>query len=134
VEIHRIADVHPIADLFPMLSDEDIATLARDIRARGLLVPILLDDLGRILDGRNRLAACTIAGIPPRYAHHSGADPVGDALALNLNRRHLSKGQIAMIVAANGAFRSGTFNGSQRRYARLVGVAESEDSAAQFAA
>ncbi|WP_052442667.1 ParB/RepB/Spo0J family partition protein [Streptacidiphilus neutrinimicus] len=132
MDIHRIADVHPIADIFPILSEDDLAALAKDIRERGLLIPITLDGLGRILDGRNRLAACAIAGIQPRYEQHQGADPIGDALARNLNRRHLSKGQIAMNLAANGAFRSRTPSGTQRRYARLVGVAESELSKARL--
>ncbi len=50
-------DVHPVAELFPMLGADDLAELAADIAERGLLHPIVLDADGRLLDGRNRLAA-----------------------------------------------------------------------------
>lgn len=54
---------------------------------------------GRILDGRNRFAACELAGIVPNYEAYEGDDPAGYVLATNINRRHLSKGQKAMIAA-----------------------------------
>ena len=59
--------VHPVAALFPMLADDEIEELAADIKARGLLQPIVLDAEGRVLDGRNRLAACEIAGVEPTF-------------------------------------------------------------------
>jgi hypothetical protein len=124
-------DVHPIADIFPMLSNAELAQLAQDIRDRGQLVPILVDIEGRILDGRNRFAACTLAGVRPRFVQHHGSDPIGDSLALNVNRRHMGKGQIAMSVAANGFFRSAPF-GSQRAYARLIGISEADLSKARL--
>ncbi|CAJ0848966.1 hypothetical protein AMST5_00055 [freshwater sediment metagenome] len=59
----------------------------------------MLDKDGRILDGRNRYAACTLAGIEPRFVTFDGADPDGYALEINVNRRHMSKGARAMAVA-----------------------------------
>jgi ParB-like chromosome segregation protein Spo0J len=53
---------HPAADLFPFMSDDELAELAVDIRAHGLLEPIVLLD-GLVLDGRNRLRACEAAGV-----------------------------------------------------------------------
>lgn len=90
---------HPVADLFPMLAADELAELAADIKARGLAQPIVLDAEGRILDGRNRLAACEMAGVTPDFETYDGDDPDGYALAVNINRRHLTKGQQAMVAA-----------------------------------
>jgi ParB-like chromosome segregation protein Spo0J len=58
--------VHPYADAFPMMSDDKLDALADDIKVNGLLHPIIRDKDGRLVDGRNRLAACKRAGIEPR--------------------------------------------------------------------
>lgn len=92
-------DVHPVADVFPMLPADELAELAADLAERGLLQPIVVDDQDRILDGRNRLAACEIAGIEPEFEVYKGDDPAGYALATNVHRRMLSKGQRAMLIA-----------------------------------
>lgn len=95
-------EVHPVADLFPMLADDELAELAADIKARGQLQPIVLDADGRIIDGRNRLAACELAGVEPEFSTYDGDDPGGYALAVNIARRHLTKGQQAMVAAKAG--------------------------------
>ncbi len=92
-------DHHPVAALFPMLADDELADLAADIAERGLLQPIVLDAEGRILDGRNRYAACEMASVEPRFETYDGDDPDGYALAVNIARRHLTKGKQAMIAA-----------------------------------
>lgn len=92
-------DVHPAAELFPLFSQEELTDLAADIKVNGLLHPIVRDDQGRILDGRNRLAACEIAGIAPRFETYEDDDPVSFVLSANLARRHLTKGQRAMVAA-----------------------------------
>ena len=91
--------VHPTADLFPMLPDDELADLASDIKERGQLQPIVLDNEGRILDGRNRHAACKLAGVEPQFETYSGDDPDGYALAVNISRRHLTTGARAVITA-----------------------------------
>lgn len=92
-------DHHPVADLFPMLADDELAELADDIKQRGLLQPIVLDADGRVLDGRNRLAACERAGVEPEFTKYDGDDPDGYALSVNIQRRNLTKGQAAMVAA-----------------------------------
>lgn len=87
---------HPYSELFPLLSDERAAELAVDIKARGLLEPITLYE-GMILDGRNRYRACVAAEAEPRAVQYEGDDPVGWVLAKNLNRRHLTDDQRAMV-------------------------------------
>lgn len=95
----KTREVHPVADLFPMLPDDELRELAEDIKANGLLESIKLDAEGRVLDGRNRLAACELAGVEPRFEDYAGEDPAQYALSVNLARRHLNKGQRAMIAA-----------------------------------
>jgi ParB-like nuclease domain len=65
--------VHPAADLFPMMSSEELRALGEDIRAHGLRHPIVVtlnsallsnepSDYS-LLDGRNRLDAMELVGI-----------------------------------------------------------------------
>jgi hypothetical protein len=55
---------HPACLAFPLLPDAELRELADDIKLRGLLHPVVLYQ-GQVLDGRNRLAACEIAGVAP---------------------------------------------------------------------
>lgn len=93
---------HPAAELFPLLDDGDLADLASDIRERGLIEPVWLYDdpeHGRVvLDGRNRLRACEMAGVEPTTRLYTGDDPIGFSVAQNLQRRHLSAGQKAAVA------------------------------------
>jgi hypothetical protein len=50
-------------------------------------------------DGRNRLAACKLAGIEPSFEKLDGQDPVAYIFSANIGRRNLTKGQRAMLVA-----------------------------------
>ena len=95
-------EVHPVAALFPMLGDEEMDELAADIGANGLLQPVICDSEGRLVDGRNRLAACEKAGVKPRFAQLPARfqdDAAGFILSQNIARRHLTAGQRAMLVA-----------------------------------
>jgi ParB-like chromosome segregation protein Spo0J len=57
--------VHPAADIFPMMSDDELQELAADIAENGLQVAIILDHTQKVLiDGRNRLEACK----PPMWS------------------------------------------------------------------
>ena len=85
-------DVHPVADLFPMLSTSELNEMAESIRAEGLLNPCVRQG-DVLLDGRNRLAACKLAGVEPRFVEYEGESPVAFILGINLARRHLDKGQ-----------------------------------------
>ncbi|MFC9327928.1 ParB N-terminal domain-containing protein [Kitasatospora sp. NPDC057015] len=82
-----------------MLDDEELLALAEDIKAHGQYQPIMLDVQGRLLDGRNRLKACEIAGVEPEFATYDGPDPANFALQINIRRRSLTKGQVAMVTA-----------------------------------
>lgn len=87
---------HPYADAWPMLGADDLAELAEDIALNGLRDAIVVYD-GKILDGRNRHAACQQLGIEAERVEFEGDDD--DALAfvqsVNNARRHQSKGSLA---------------------------------------
>ncbi len=64
---------HPYADEFPMASDEELDELAQSVATVGLIHPLVvigtvagIED-GRLADGRNRRAACEIAGVEPTF-------------------------------------------------------------------
>jgi hypothetical protein len=90
--------VHPAANVFRMMTDDELQELADDIKENGLRNSIVLDSEGRLLDGRNRLKACEIAGVEPRFETYEG-DPDAYVVSLNVTRRHLNAGQRAMGVA-----------------------------------
>jgi hypothetical protein len=94
--------VHPDADIFPMMPDDELAALADDIKANGLIHPIvtgLLDNEEVLIDGRNRLKACEIAGVKPTYKKLNGENQKAFILSVNVSRRHLTSGQRVMAVA-----------------------------------
>jgi hypothetical protein len=89
---------HPACLAFPLLPDAELRDLAADIKLRGLLHPILLYH-GQVLDRRNRLAACELAGVAPRFLEWSGSgSPVEWVISTNLHRRHLSASQRAVVA------------------------------------
>lgn len=90
--------IHPLAAAFPLLPDDELAELAADITANGLIQPIVLDENGTLIDGRNRLAACRLAGIEPVYTVEPG-DPIAFILSVNVRRRNITKGAQAMATA-----------------------------------
>ncbi len=91
-------ETHPSADAFPLMDDEQLRELADDIRERGLDEDIVTFG-GLILDGRNRLQACLLAKVKPRFTAHRGKDPVAYVIAANLRRRHLNESQRALVAA-----------------------------------
>ena len=115
--------VHPVAELFPLLSDEEMQALADDIREHGLLQPLVQDYAGQLIDGRNRLRACELAGVEPRFVTYEGDDPASYALSVNLRRRDMSRGAKSMVSA-----KARRLLGKQtmREAARLVGVSPSD--------
>lgn len=91
--------VHPAALLFPMMQGPELGLLVEDIERHGLREPIVLYQ-GQILDGRNRLRACELAGAEPRFEEWDGVgSPVAFVMSRNLHRRHLNESQRSIIGA-----------------------------------
>ena len=92
--------VHPAAELFPMMDAEALQALADDIREHGQREPVILYH-GAVLDGRNRLRACELAGVEPRFVtveSEEVVDPIAFVLSLNRHRRHLTPAQVAVLI------------------------------------
>lgn len=95
-------EAHPDAAIFPMMSQEELADLAADIKENGQRFPIIIgkhEEREVIVDGRNRFEACEIAGVEPKFEQINGHDPKAFILSTNIMRRHLNMGQRAMALA-----------------------------------
>jgi hypothetical protein len=104
---------HAVCELFPMMSDDELARLAEDIKANGLKEPITVMPDGKGLDGRNRHKACKLASVLPKFKTYEGNDPVGFVVSKNLHRRHLTTIQRASIAAEIANLPRGGDRGNQ---------------------
>lgn len=107
---------HPFADRFPMLGEDELRDLAESIKEAGQLHACVMTPEGLGLDGRNRVAACQIAGVEPTWTV-STAPPAAVIVAANVRHRHLTLAQRAMATAmelvesgkrTNGRFKRGS--------------------------
>lgn len=90
-------EVHPSANLFPMMDEQRLASLEASIREHGLEEPIVLLG-GKILDGRNRMVACQRAGVSPRFVSWEETEPPAEYVwRLNAERRDLEPDQRLQI-------------------------------------
>ena len=106
-------NVHPAADLFPLLPPEELAGMTERIKANGIQVPLAFytDEQGKVwlLDGRNRLDALAASGYdveaflkskPSRLNYRApNDDPEEVVVRLNIFRRHLTQEQRRDLVA-----------------------------------
>lgn len=97
---------HPAAECFRLMNDEELESLVASIATHGLRDPITLgivgvDEQPYVADGRNRLRACRIAKIEPRFETIAFADK--DELIAFVEtrneRRDITKGERAMSIA-----------------------------------
>jgi hypothetical protein len=117
-----ILPIHPAADLFPLMSPEELKVLGEDIKKNGLKIPVTVYG-GRggaplqLLDGRNRLDAMEAVGLTIRrfkseveyYCDDTmvwesasqcvDADPYDYVISANIHRRHLTAEQKRELIA-----------------------------------
>jgi len=121
-----VLPIHPAAELFPLMSPDELKALGEDIRKNALTSPIALWRASpaaqlQLLDGRNRLDAIEIIDKCPAIKDasqieavikqgkaillHESVDPYAYVISANLHRRHLTAEQrqhllIALIARA----------------------------------
>jgi hypothetical protein len=115
-----VLPIHPAAELFPLMSADELRELGEDIKKNGLTSTIILwspDGRGpsSLLDGRNRLDAMELVGIKVtsqleygvrnsawRFLNLSGkdVDPYAYVISANIHRRHLTADDKRRIIAA----------------------------------
>jgi ParB-like chromosome segregation protein Spo0J len=91
---------HPLADAFPMMTDEEFQGLKKDIQENGVRHPVVVFE-GKILDGRNRKQAAQELGLacPERkFDVDRDGDPAAFVASENIHRRHLDR--TALTLAA----------------------------------
>ena len=97
-------EYHPLASLFPEVSEETLEELTGGIRLNGYNPndPIIIYE-DKILDGRARYIACERAITKPMTVRFEEIDfkgsPLQFVISKNLHRRHLTESQRAMIGA-----------------------------------
>jgi hypothetical protein len=110
---------HPATLNFPLMNVAELTALAEDLKAHGQNEDIELLD-GMVLDGRNRVLACEIAGIEPRTrALSDNTNPLDHLISKNLMRRHQTKLERALFAARLVTTR----HGGDRRSERYQGEA-----------
>jgi ParB-like chromosome segregation protein Spo0J len=92
----------PFADLFPPLSQDKERELRADIKARGIICPIIVSEHNEVIDGANRLRIAVelslssirievVQGLTPDQMRALAED-------LNIHRRHLSRAEIQKVI------------------------------------
>jgi hypothetical protein len=100
-------EIHPAANLFPMMTEEEYQGLKADIAEHGQREDIT-EWCGKIIDGRNRLRACEELGIEPLIAELDAEhDPYAYVISHNLHRRHLDVSQRSVIAAKMATLKRG---------------------------
>jgi len=91
---------HKAADLFPLMVGDDFAALRKSIQKKGLQKPIEMLD-GKVIDGRNRYRACRAEKKQAKTVkvNLNGLTPLEYVLVANLERRHLTASERAMVAA-----------------------------------
>lgn len=94
-----VTKVHPLAEIFPLITGEPFERLKADIAENGLREPIVYWRK-MLIDGRNRRRACEELGVEPSTKTlGDDEDPATYILAANIHRRHLSATQRAFVAA-----------------------------------
>jgi ParB-like chromosome segregation protein Spo0J len=123
-------EFHPLANDYPLMSEEELAVLIEDMRQRGFdeRFPIVVHE-GKVLAGRDRWRAAQAAGVPVTYSPlRLGEDPVALVRRDNEQRKHFPPEVLralrqARIEREGAARRDGQ---SLRAIAESEGISETQ--------
>lgn len=110
--------------VMPPLSAEEYQELYEDIKANGVMVPIVVDEDEVIVDGHHRAKIAAELGIPcpeEMIAGKSESEKRNMAFTLNLKRRHLNREQRRALIAES---LKADPQLSNREHARRTGVSD----------
>jgi ParB-like chromosome segregation protein Spo0J len=126
-------EVHPAANIFPMIKGAAFKELVDDIRENGINEPVVFWN-GKLLDGRNRSMACIEIGIDPldhAIDINPETDPVAFVLSANLHRRHLGETERETIAAKIANLEHGDVK-TQKSDPTIVGSKSTAEAAEQL--
>jgi hypothetical protein len=106
--------------LFPNLTADEMEALTADIKERGVMVPVEVDENGEILDGHHRVMIADSLGIEYPTVVRSGwteDQKLVHVVALNAHRRQLTATERSEVVATLRKAKLST-----RAIAKAVGV------------
>jgi hypothetical protein len=90
--------LHPACQIIPERDDEEVRTLADDIKRHGLRCPVVVYQ-GKVLDGRARLAACELAGVEASFSKWCGeGSPIEWCIVTNLLFHDLTYSQRVVLA------------------------------------
>ena len=97
-EKYGLQGIHPAAQTFPMMTDEEHASLVKDVIEHGFSTQIVATSDGWLLDGRNRMLASWDTQLDVGIRRYDPPSPMQWVLSENLERRHLTPGQRAAVA------------------------------------
>jgi ParB-like chromosome segregation protein Spo0J len=100
-------EIHPLAELFPPMPDDQYQALKADIAENGQHEDIMFWR-DQVIDGRHRLRACLELSIQPDTAElDDSCDPYIYVITHNLHRRHLTESQRSMVAGKLATLKRG---------------------------
>lgn len=103
--VYITSDMLPSAkskyQIFPPLTPDEFAALKNSIVQYGVLVPIIMDDEGNVVEGHHRSLVCKELGLScPAFVRRftSEAEKMEIAATANGNRRHLTREQKRVVI------------------------------------
>lgn len=122
-------EIHPAANIFPMMTEEEYQGLKADIKEHGQR-EYITEWCGKIIDGRNRLRACEELGIEPDICElDADQDPYAYVISHNLHRRHLTESQRSMVAGRLAALKEGRPKKESKETPPIGGVSVADAAA-----